>query len=185
MLEKNNQLYWTNIHPENKTLTVKEIRFQVNIKDVSAQTLDEVIKRKYVHWCTLTRSPSFTCKLLWAALFIWIQPSSTSSEIKQIRTVSHCFFTTATIMRFTWGYVHFIQFNPQCLLQLVLSQLHHPIHPLVSSPPHCITNSPFNSYVGVLFHHKYTTQFISQLEAEYLDAIDNVKAKIQNKKLSC
>ena len=49
MLGKNNQPFWKNIHSENKTLTVKEIRFQVNVKDVSAQTLNGVIKKKNVH----------------------------------------------------------------------------------------------------------------------------------------
>ena len=34
---------------KNKTLTVEEIGFQENIKDVSVLTLDGVIKRKYVH----------------------------------------------------------------------------------------------------------------------------------------
>jgi len=45
------------------------------------------------------------------------------------------------------------QFMPRCpLLQLVWSQIHHSIHPLVSSPPAClITNSPLNSSLGVLY----------------------------------
>src|ERR1700733_6229274 len=43
------------------------------------------------HWCTLTRSPSFTCKLLRAALFIWIRPSFTSSEVQKMRTVLRSF----------------------------------------------------------------------------------------------
>lgn len=44
------------------------------------------------HECTLTRSPSFTRRLLRATLLIWILPSSTSSELKQMRTVSRLFF---------------------------------------------------------------------------------------------
>ena len=32
-----------------KTLTVKEIRFQINVENISAQTLNGVIKWKYVH----------------------------------------------------------------------------------------------------------------------------------------
>ena len=35
--------------PRNKTLTVEEIGFQGNIKDVSVQTLNRVTKRMYVH----------------------------------------------------------------------------------------------------------------------------------------
>jgi len=77
------------------------------------------------------------------------------------------------------------QFIPRCPILPVVSQIYHSIQSSVCSSACSIIHSPFNSYVGVLFHHKYTTQFISQLEAEYLDAIDNVKAKIQNKKLSC
>jgi hypothetical protein len=80
------------------------------------------------------------------------------------------------------------RFIPQCPILPVVSQIYHSIQSSVCSSACSIIHSPFNSYVRVfssLFHHKFTTQFISQLEAEYLDAIDNVKAKIQNKKLSC
>lgn len=44
------------------------------------------------HWWTLTRSPSLTRRLFRATLFIWMRPSSTSSELKQMRTVSRLFF---------------------------------------------------------------------------------------------
>src|SRR5882724_2021809 len=41
------------------------------------------------------------------------------------------------------------QFIFRCLLQLVLSQIHHSIHILVSSPACSIPNSPLNSYLNV------------------------------------
>ena len=50
------------------------------------------------HWRTLTSSPSLTCKLLRATLFIWIRPSSTLSELKHISMVSRLFFPLSNIM---------------------------------------------------------------------------------------
>src|ERR1700720_300289 len=49
------RVYWKKIihyiscRKEKHILTVKEIRFQVNVEDIFAQTLNGVIKWKYVH----------------------------------------------------------------------------------------------------------------------------------------
>jgi hypothetical protein len=51
------------------------------------------------HWWTFTRSPSLTRRLLRATLFTCMRPSSTSSELRQMRTVSRRFFPLKQCVR--------------------------------------------------------------------------------------
>lgn len=80
--------------------TFEEVWLEIYIKDVAAKTFDRVVEGKDVHALSVFNIKALMyiyeiaeldLRLLRATLFICMRPSSTSSELRQIRTVSRLF----------------------------------------------------------------------------------------------
>ena len=88
-------------HPTGKRkITFKEVGFQINVENSSAKTLDWVVKRQNVDQFSIFNVETlmygdevteFDSQIATSYLVTWIRPSSTSSELKQMRTASHRF----------------------------------------------------------------------------------------------